>query len=357
MSGTDIAAPALPPIIAVFNHKGGVAKTTTAANLATCLAAFGLKVVLIDLDAQGNATAGFGVLPLPAVGSYDVLLGNSEIEPVLAASGFPGLSLLPATTDLRLAELQLATDEHSHLQLRKSLTEHHLSRWADIAVIDCPPSLGMVTANALTAASHVVIPARPDPYTHEGLVNTWHEIKRLKETVNSRLTVAGILLTMVTGDATETDVARTMRAEFGDMVYKVMVETDPKVVEAAQAGVPVVVLDPDGGSGRAYVAATLELLTRLAAGQPLPDGFNQDSVLNTLRDWRARLPALQRRPTESEAWAAVPKAWDDAEPHDDWTPERLTPAEPARKFTMGWLAGAFLAGLALGAGLALTIAG
>jgi chromosome partitioning protein len=340
----------LPPIVAVFNHKGGVAKTTSAANIAACLAAFGLRVVLLDLDAQGNATAGFGVLPLPPAGAYDVLLGLSGIEPVLVATSYPGLLLLPATADLRMAELQLAAEEHSHLQLRNALERHGLAQWADVAVIDCPPSLGMVTANALTAASAVLIPARPDPFTHEGLVNTWHEIRRLRETVNPGLSVAGILLTMTTDDSTEADVARTMRAEFGENVYPTGIEADPKVVEATQLGVPVAVLDPDGGAGHAYAVTTAELLRRLTRTQPLPETTGLDAALNTLRDWRARLPALQRLPTGAEAWTAVAQAQDDAEPHGDWTPDRLSgpPAAAAFRPGMPGLAAAFLAGMLAG---------
>ena len=349
MTGTDVKPAPLPPIIAVFNHKGGVAKTTTAANLATVLAAFGLRTVLVDLDAQGNATAGFGVLPLPPAGAYDLLLGRGNLAQLLTPTPYPRLSLLPATTDLRLAELQLASEEHSHQQLKSGLRAADLSQWADIAVVDCPPSLGMVTANALTAASGVLIPARPDPYTHEGLINTWHEIRRMQEAVNPALSVAGILLTMTTGDATETDVARTMRAEFGENVFAVTVEADPKVVEAAQLGVPVAVLDPDGAAGRAYVDATVEVLTRLIRTHRLPETETYDGALNNLRDWRARLPALQRLPTRSEAWAAVPDAHDDAEPHDDWTPGRPTAPREPRRFGGAWLAGAFLLGLALGA--------
>jgi len=241
-----------PPIVAVFNHKGGVAKTTTAGNLAACLAALGYRVVLADLDAQGNATGSFGILPLPPVGAMDVITGRVPLDQALLPTAFPGLSLLPATTQLRTAELELAAHERSHQALREAFASQSIADHADIVIIDCPPSLGTITGNALAAAAAVLLPARPDPYSHEGLVNTWHEIKRLRQTANASLNVAGILLTMTGDDPTGGDVERSMRAEFGDQVYAHSIESDPKVTEAAQLGVPVAVLDPDGGAGAGY---------------------------------------------------------------------------------------------------------
>ncbi|HSV29274.1 MAG TPA: ParA family protein, partial [Candidatus Omnitrophota bacterium] len=285
-----------PPVVAVFNHKGGVAKTTTAANLAVCLAAHGYRVVLVDFDAQGNATGGFGHLPLPPVGAYDVVTGRASLDQALLDTPFAGLKLLPATAQLRTAEQELAAHERSHAHLRDRLAEHGLERFADIAVIDCPPALGTMTVNALAAAAAVLIPARPDPYTHEGLVNTWYEVKRLRETANAALSVAGIVLTMTESEGAAADVARTIRAEFGDRVYGVEIAADPKVAEAAQLSIPVAVLDPDGLAGRAYFDTCAELLARLRRqGRPetaLPEPQGRDCALNTLRDWRAGQLAL-----------------------------------------------------------------
>lgn len=336
-----------PPVVAVFNNKGGVAKTTTSCNLAVCLAAYGLRVVLVDLDAQGNATGGFGVLPLPAIGAYDVITGRASLEDALLATPFPGLMLLPATVALRTAELELAAHERSHLHLRQRLAEHGLARFADVAVIDCPPALGTMTANALTAAAAVVIPARPDPYTHEGLVNTWYEVKRLRESANASLSVAGILLTMTGSEATCDDVARTIRAEFGAQVWPVEIATDPKVGEAAQLSLPVSVLDPDGLAGRAYVDATAELLSRLArqarAETMLPEQKTHDWALNTLREWRAGQLALRRLPGATPDWTAVPRA--NAQVSEQMRP----PPAPALRhgYGKGALVLAFAAGLAV----------
>lgn len=337
-----------PPVVAVFNHKGGVAKTTTASNLAVCLAAHGLRVVLIDLDAQGNATGGFGVLPLPPVGAYDVLVGRASLEEALIATPFPGLMLLPATAQLRTAELELGQHERSHAHLRERLAEHGLNRFADVAVVDCPPSLGTMTANALAASAAVLIPARPDPYTHEGLVNTWYEVKRLRERANANLSVAGILLTMTGAEANAEDVARTMRAEFGDQVYAMEIATDPKVAEAAQLALPVTVLDPDGLAGRAYFDATEELLNRLARQNrretALPPSASRDAALNTLRDWRAGQLSLRRIPKGGKGWTAVPEA--NAAPSPPPEPE---PGVRRKGAGVGWLTSAFALGAAAGA--------
>lgn len=348
-----------PPIVAVFNHKGGVAKTTTSGNLAACLAAFGYRVVLVDLDAQGNATGSFGILPLPAIGSMDVITGRVRLEEALIPTPFPGLSLLPATTQLRMAEQELGAHERSHLALREAFASQGIGSLAHIVIIDCPPSLGTITGNALAAAAAVLIPARADPYSHEGLVNTWHEIKRLRQNANASLTVAGILLTMTGADVAGDDVARSMRAEFGDHVYAIAIENDAKVTEAAQLGVPVSVLDPDGGAGLNYLQATAELILRLRRHarhdiSTLAEPLSMVDAQNTLRDWRARLPGLQRRATEAPAWTAVQAANEDAEDVYD-APRPPPPADhprlptDSRRFGKLALLAAFVLGAAMGA--------
>ncbi len=280
-------------MVAVFNHKGGVAKTTTACNLAVCLTAYGYRVVLVDLDTQGNATNSFGVSPLPAVGAYDVISGQAELGQAVLPTAYPNLWLLPATTSLRAAEADRAVAAQSHMLLKAGLERGGINGAADIVVVDCPPALGMLTTNALASANAVLMPVRPDPFAHEGLVNTWYEIHRIREGRNAGLNVAGILLTMTASEPTGTDVSATIRAEFGDMVYAVEIATDPLVAEAAQLGLPVCVLDPDGTAGRSYQAAAEEMLKRLARqnrpGTSLPPASTTAAALNMLRDWRAEI--------------------------------------------------------------------
>ncbi|OAN54067.1 hypothetical protein A6A04_12540 [Paramagnetospirillum marisnigri] len=361
------AAPdARPPVmVAVFNQKGGVAKTTTACNLAVCLTAFGYTVLLVDLDTQGNATGSFGVSPLPTSGAFEVITGAARVEDVALDTVYPGLWLLPATISLRDNARVLG-----HAGRRRGLLETRLAATGvDIVLVDCPPALGPATATALASASAVLMPVRPDPFAHEGLVNTWYEIKRIRETVNPHLGVAGIIMTMAASEPAGADVARVIRAEFGDQVYDAEIQTDPKVAEAAQMGLPVTVLDPDGLAGRSYVDACEELLTRLGR-QRRPEtqlhlSLGMDFALNRLREWRSTThAALLRMPGRAVSWTHESGEEDGegetgtghkepiAEPyappppaHRDATPSLIVERPRAR---FGLWALLFLAGLAAG---------
>ncbi len=339
-----------PPVVAVFNHKGGVAKTTTACNVAVCLAACGLRTLLVDLDAQGNATASFGHLPLPSLGTIDVMAGRMALAAATLDTPFPGLTLLPATTGLRMAELELGGDDHATRRLDEQLAEPGTGAAYDVVVIDCPPSFGMVTLNALLAASAVLIPTRPDPFAHEGLANTWYEVRRLCQEANTALGVAGILLTMTEADGAIADGARAIRAEFGEQVYATEIATDPRVGEAAQLSMPVTVLDPDGVAGLAYVEATGELLRRLARreGAPaeLPENWLSDT-LNTLRDWRGGQLALRRVPGGERGWVGSPREIG-PEPPPRHSPVVAEPPVGGGMIGRQWLAAAFAAGLLTG---------
>jgi len=304
------SAPPLPPVmVAVFNQKGGVAKTTTACNLAVSLTAFGYRVLLVDLDTQGNATASFGVAPLPAEGAFEVITGRADIADVALDTAYEGLWLLPATQSLR---------DNDHLLTpsgrRRGLLEARLAgTGVDIVVVDCPPSLAAATSTALASATAVLMPVHPDPFAHDGLVNTWYEICRVRETVNYQLGVAGILLTMTEPDPTGADVARVIRAEFGDQVLDVEIPAKVKVAEAAQLGLPVTVLDPDGPAGLSYVEATREMLALLARQNRhwahLPEAASLETALERLREWRATLHAdlLNRLSTAAEPSETRPR--------------------------------------------------
>ena len=350
----DVAPPVM---VAVFNQKGGVAKTTTACNLAICLTAFGYRVLLVDLDTQGNATSSFGVSPLPSSGAFEVITGRARVADVALDTAYEGLWLLPATMSLRDNDHLLA-----HAGRRRGLLETRLAETGvDLVIVDCPPALAAATATALASASAVLMPVRPDPFAHEGLVNTWYEIKRIREAVNGQLGSAGILLTMAGSEATGDDVGRVIRAEFGEQVYGVEINTDPKVAEAAQMALPVAVLDPDGLAGRAYVDATLELLLRLdrqnRPGTRLRPALGRDEALNRLREWRATThAALLRMPTDGEGWARRGRktGTDEDEDDEDDTyfgpvprPESRPPGRSGMAGPMLALAGGLIAGMAL----------
>ena len=330
------------PVIAVFNHKGGVAKTTTACNIAICLAAHGWRVLLIDLDAQGNASASFGHLPLPSVGTLEVMTGRARLADTLLDTPFPNLRLLPASPSLRTAELEMAGDDGAIRRLRGHLGEDEAGLLADMAVIDCPPSFGLVTLNALIAATAVLIPTRPDPFAHEGLTNTWYEVKRMRQEANGDLAVAGILLTMTEESGSMADGERIIRAEFGAQVFPDGIPTDAKAAEAAQLALPVTVLDPDSAAGHGYIAATAELLDRLGGRAAEPE-----ALLNTLREWRAGQAALNRIPKSERGWVMARRAIG-PEPPPAQSPLDTDHHLHIAGVAHHWLGVAFLAGLTAG---------
>ncbi|MGE5505222.1 MAG: ParA family protein [Actinomycetota bacterium] len=338
-----------PLTVAVFNHKGGVAKTTTACNLAVCLAAHGSRVLLVDLDMQGNATNSFGVSPLPATGACEVLAGTASLAEAMLPTLYPGVTVLPATISLRGAEAAFPSDAQPPRLLAERLAAGGVGRFADVVVVDCPPALGAMTTLALGSAGAVLIPVRPDPFAHEGLVNSWYEIGRIRQRLNPTLANAGILLTMSGAEPAGEDVARLIRAEFGEQVYSVEVPTDLQVAEAAQMALPVAVLDPDAPAGRAYMEATEELVRRMArhqrpgAARTLPQATT-DAALNTLRDWRAHMhAALLRRPDRGREFSGDRPSPLRLPEDDDF---EAVPPRPRQR--LGWLI-PLLLGLAAGA--------
>jgi chromosome partitioning protein len=354
-TASPVAPSPLPVMVAVFNQKGGVGKTTTACNLSICLTAFGYRVLLVDLDTQGNATASFGVAPLPAEGTFEVITGRADIADVALDTIYEGLWLLPATQSLR---------DNDHLLTpsgrRRGLLEARLAgTGVDIVVVDCPPSLAAATATALASATAVLMPVHPDPFAHDGLVNTWYEIRRIRETVNYQLGVAGILMTMTEAGPTGIDVGRVIRAEFGDQVLATEIAADSKVAEAAQLGLPVTVLDPDGVAGLGYVEATREMLLLLARQNRhwahLAPPVARDEALNRLREWRSTLHGeLLRSPAATPGWTAETPAQAAASGTAGGSAASATPASAAAApaWVLPWgvlaaLAGAFAAGMAV----------
>ncbi|MFD2232400.1 ParA family protein [Phaeospirillum tilakii] len=296
-------SPAPPPaMLAVFNQKGGVGKTTVACNLAVALTAFGYRVLLVDLDTQGNASASFGVAPLPAEGAFEVIAGRADIADVALDTVYEGLWLLPATQSLRDNDHLLAPSGR-----RRGLLEARLAETGvDIVVVDCPPSLSAAGATALASATAVLMPVRPDPFAHDGLVNTWYEVRRVRETVNYQLDVAGILLTMTGTDPIGADVARVIRAEFGDQVLSTEIAADATVAEAAQLGLPVAVLDPESRAGRALLDATRETVDLLIRQNRhwahLAPPAGEEAALEQLRLWRSTQHGEIPRRAATPAW-------------------------------------------------------
>lgn len=289
-----------PAIIAVFNAKGGVGKTTTVVNLAACLAAYGRKILVVDIDSQGNCTASFGLDKIPKQGTYDLVTGKANIDQTITPTPIPGVWLVAATNDLSIADIDLASSPAQHEVLRRIIrsTKHNF----DLVLIDCPPAVGSLTLNALMSAHAVLVPANPTPYAREGLLRTWRIVRRMQESMNPRLVFQGVLLTLVekSGGAAQDDVERAVRAELGDLVSTIRIPFESKVfVGAAAYGVPGCLYAPESEGTRTYldlaesILADEPKLTRLASGsifdaEPKEQGTREDA-LDALQQGHAEL--------------------------------------------------------------------
>jgi chromosome partitioning protein len=248
--------------IAIANQKGGVGKTTTAINIATAMAATGWKTLLLDLDPQGNASTGLG---LPSVQrtqtSYDLLLEGLSVDECLFPTSIPNLDLLPATVDLSGAELELVAEEDRAERLRGALAAH---RGHDICFIDCPPSLGLLTLNALTAADTLLIPQQCEFFALEGLSQLLQTVERVQGRFNPDLGIIGIALTMFDRRNRLTDqVADDVRECLGNLVFESVIPRNVRLSEAPSHGLPALVYDTACAGSRAYMALARELIRRL----------------------------------------------------------------------------------------------
>jgi chromosome partitioning protein len=255
------SAPA-PRIIAIANQKGGVGKTTTAINLATALAAVDKKVLLLDLDPQGNASTGLGI-PRQSRGitSYHVLIGDQPIAKAIVPTKVPRLSVVPASVDLSGAEIELVGTERREYHLRDALAGQALAY--DYVLIDCPPSLGLLTLNALVAAQAVLVPLQCEFYALEGLSHLVRTIERVKRHLNPALEIQGVVLTMFDKRNNLSDlVASDVRDHFGDKVYETVIPRNVRISEAPSHGKPVLLYDFRCPGAQAYVHLAGEVLRR-----------------------------------------------------------------------------------------------
>ena len=256
------SSPTSPRIFAIVNQKGGVGKTTTTVNLATALAAVNKRVLVIDFDPQGNASTGLGIESNNReLTAYDLVLSDTPLSDIIQASAVPNLYVVPATIDLSGSEIELVSLVKREYRLKQAI-ENSISDY-DYVLIDCPPSLGLLTLNALVAADAVLIPLQCEFYALEGLSHLMRTVELVRGNLNQRLSIQGIVLTMYDRRNKFTEqIENDVRGYFGEQVYKAVIPRNIRMSEAPSHGKPALIYDMHCAGSKAYIQLAGELLKR-----------------------------------------------------------------------------------------------
>lgn len=253
-------------VIAVSNQKGGVGKTTTAINLGTALAAIGRKVLIIDLDSQGNASTGLGIFPENrTITTYDLLLGDADLADVSQETQVPNLFVAPSTVDMSSADVDLVNDKNRVLRLSKALTSQAAIDCAyDYILIDCPPSLNLLTINAMVAAKYVLVPLQCEFFALEGLSQLMMTVREVRQSLNPGLELHGVVLTMYDKrNNLSKQVEEDVRENLGDLVYETTIPRNIRLSEAPSHSIPALIYDHKSSGAIAYQKLAAELLRRV----------------------------------------------------------------------------------------------
>ena len=266
-----------PRILSIANQKGGVGKTTTAINLAAALVEQGARVLLVDLDPQGNASTGLGFAPTDREKTtYDLLLEETPLVETVVGTEFPGLMLCPSSADLSSADIQLVSNEKRSFLLHDSLREPRVETLdLDFILIDCPPSLSLLTINAMVASHAVLVPLQAEFFALEGLSQLMLTIREVRRGANPGLRIEGVVLTMVDGrNRLSQQVEYDARSTLGDLVFKTMIPRNVRLSEAPSYAQPVLSYDGASKGSEAYRALAAEILLR----HPLRSRFKEENA-------------------------------------------------------------------------------
>ncbi len=249
-------------IIAIANQKGGVGKTTTAINLSACLAGFGKKVMVIDLDPQGNATSGLGIEKDEVENSvYELMLGECETKDCIVNTEIDGLSLMPSNVNLAGAEIELLDVDEKEYVLRNSVNQ--IRDNYDYVIIDCPPSLNMLTINAMTTADTILVPIQCEYYALEGLSQLIHTINLVQERLNDNLIIEGVVFTMYDGRTNlSQQVVENVRENLNTKIYETVIPRNIRLAEAPSHGLPIELYDGSSSGAKSYRSLAQEIIAR-----------------------------------------------------------------------------------------------
>ncbi len=253
-----------PRVLTISNQKGGVGKTTTAINLGTALTAVGERVLLVDSDPQGNASTGLGIMPqMRRKTLYDVMMDGAPMRDVIVETEIPGLHLAPAEADLSGIELELGQTARRAFRLREALAPIRALGAYDYVLIDCPPSLNLLTINAMTAADAVLVPLQCEFFALEGLTQLLRTVEQVRGGLNPALEIQGVVLTMYDKrNSLSAMVARDVRDHLGDRVYETVIPRNVRISEAPSFGKPAIVYDLQCAGSQAYLQLAREVIGR-----------------------------------------------------------------------------------------------
>ncbi len=338
---------AKPTVVVVFNQKGGIGKTTTSVNLAVGLAALGREVILVDLDAQSNATTSVGLSSPAATGAYQLLRGEVDVSHACRPTPYPNLRLVAGSDDLSWADVEIAVKPEPQYVLERALETTPAD--VDVVVIDCPPAFGILSVNAAVAADVVILPVVPSPMALDGLHKAWWNIQRVRKHFNRDLDTMAILFTMTEESELMHRLTEAIMASFGGRVLPVMVPRDLKVIEAAARDIPLVVLDPETPAAQAYLRLAELALTRLigTGNRELPEGA-RDRAMGVLREWRKPRP-VSHEPGALPPVHESPAVEPGPQPGPNWDEEIAANSDQMPLVTgLGWKIGVAVMLVALG---------